>query len=104
MVMHDILEAYEQGTGYVHQGADWVEETGSPTPVGLHEAEMIARAAAMGSNVMSIAYDATALSLRFSYEIGTGAEWQGAHLHEYHELKLAPAFDLLAELPLDEGN
>jgi hypothetical protein len=103
MVMHDILEAYEKGSGYIHNGENWVEETGSQIPVGLQQAEMIARAAAMGSNVMSIAYDATALSLRVSYEIGTGPDWQGAHLHDYHELELGPAFELLTELPLDEG-
>jgi len=103
MVMHDILKAYDTGSAYMHNGEAWIAETGSQTPVGLPEAEKIARAAAMGSNVMSIAYDATALSLRLSYEIGTGPQWQGAHLHEYHELELAPAFELLAELPWDEG-
>lgn len=103
LVMHGMLEAYEKGSAYVNGDKTWVEETGVKTPVGLAQAEQIARAAAMGSNVMSIAYDATALSVRLSYEIGTGPDWQGAHLHEYHELELAPAFDLLAEMPLDGG-
>lgn len=104
LVMHGMLEAYEKGSAYSKDGKTWVEETGTGTPIGLPQAEQIARAAAMGSNVMSIAYDATALSVRLSYETGTGPDWQGAHLHGYHELELAPAFDLLAEMPFDEGN
>lgn len=103
LVMHDMLTAYEEGKGYQHNGQTYIEATGSPVPVGLPQAEQIARAAAMSSNVMSIAYDATALAIRFSYETGTGAEWQGAHQHGYQELSLAPAFDLLANLPMSEG-
>lgn len=103
LVMHGMLEAYEKGSAYSHNDKTWVVETGSGVPIGLAQAEQIARAAAMSSNVMSIAYDATALAVRLSYEIGTGSDWQGAHLHDYHELELAPAFDLLAEMPFNEG-
>jgi hypothetical protein len=61
----------------------------------LAHGEAVARAAALGSNVMSIAYDATALSIRVSFETGTGDAWQAAHKHDYLQLDLAPAFELL---------
>ena len=66
--------------------------------MGLPEAEQIARAAAMGSNVMSIAYDATARAIRISYETGSADSWEAAHKHAYTELDLGAAFDLLAQL------
>jgi hypothetical protein len=97
LVMHDMLEAYEKGAAYEKDGVSWIEETGETVPVGLPQAEQIARAAAMGSNVMSIAYDATALRLRVSWEIGTGESWQAAHKHDYIELDLGAAFAALAQ-------
>lgn len=95
LVMHDLLQAYETGQGYSHNGTEYAETTGTMTPVGLPQAEMIARAAAMGSNVLSIAYDATALSIRVSYEIGTGETWEAAHKHDYVEIDLKSVFDML---------
>jgi len=95
LVMHDMLEAYESGSSYSHSGVDYIEETGSKTPVGLPQAEQIARAAAMGSNVLSIAYDATALRIRVSWEIGTGDSWEPAHKHDYIEIDLHSIFQML---------
>jgi hypothetical protein len=94
LVMHDMLAAYESGAAYEHGGKTWIEATGASTLVGAAQAETIARAAALSSNVMSIVYDATALRIRVSYETGTGETWEAASLHDYLEVDLAPMFAL----------
>jgi len=93
LVMHDMLEAFEKGTAYSHEGVELIQETGEKTLLGLPEAEKIARAAAMGSNVMGIVYDGTALKIRVSYEIEGADSWEAAHKHEYLELDIKAIFD-----------
>ena len=93
LVMHDMLAAYETGEEYSLDGQELIPATGTKTLVDLPQAEQIARAAAMGSNVMGIAYDATALTIRLSYETGTADSWQGAHKHDYIELDIGAMFD-----------
>ena len=92
---HDILVAYETGTQFSLNGEILVPENGAPVAMGLEEAVVMARAAAMGSNVMSIAYDATEIKIRVSFETGSGDTWQAAHQHPYVELDLKAAFDIL---------
>jgi hypothetical protein len=93
--VYQLLHAFENGLGFEKDGKVYAEETGQKVAVGLEQAEKVAKLAAMGSNVMSIAYDATALAIRISYEIGTGPTWQAAHKHDYIFIDLKSFFDLL---------
>jgi hypothetical protein len=95
-VMHGILAAYGNGTAYAHGGKAWVEDHGGvPVPVTLDQASVIARAAALSSNVMSVVYDATDLVLGVSFEKGTKDSWEPASAHEHFRFDLAGAFALL---------
>lgn len=95
VAMYELLSAFENGTGYEKDGIVYADKTGEETLVGLLQAEKIARLAAMGSNVMSIAYDATALTVAVSYETGTGPTWQAANKHDYYFIDLKAFFALL---------
>lgn len=103
LVMHDMLDAFSNGLGYSKDGKTLIEPSSEAVPVGLPQGEVIARAAAMSSNVLSVVYDATALRIRVSWETGTGPEWQGAHQHEYIELPLGEMFAFVKQLPAGEG-
>lgn len=85
------LDAIGAGTGY----ETWVADNqGVPRTVGLVEGEWVARAAAMGSNVLSVVYDATALTLRVSWEQGSGETWKNAQGHEYLYVDAGQVFQL----------
>lgn len=100
LVQRDLIDAFERGVAYEHDGVQWVADNGgTPVPIGLPEGETIARAAAMDSNVMSIVYDATRLAVRVSWETGTGEGWEPASRHDYAEFDLAAAFALLGAQP-----
>ena len=97
LVMHDLVSAYETGEAYQHDGHVWAEAAGQKVAMGIDEAETVARAAALGSNVLSVAYDATGLTVRVSWETGSGDGWQAASEHDYVTIDLGQAFSLLAE-------
>ncbi len=63
------------------------------TPVGLDQGVELAVAAAMSSNVLSVVYDATDLTVRVSWEQGTGEDWVPASELEYIHVDLMPAFE-----------
>jgi hypothetical protein len=83
-VMHDMLRAYETGTEYVHDDQVVIEDNGGqPVAIGLQEGGRIAAEAAMGSNVLNVVYDATALEMLVAYESGTGDGWTPASANPY---------------------
>jgi len=103
LVMHDMLDAFAQGQAYTKDGVVLIGPSGQPMPVGLQQGELIARAAAMSSNVLSVVYDATALRIRVSWEVGSGPDWQPANQHDYLELPLGDLFSFVKTLPTGEG-
>jgi hypothetical protein len=70
------------------------DNQGNPRTIGLTEGEWIARGAAMGSNVLSVVYDATALTMRISWENGEGPTWINAQGHEYVFIDAGAIFEL----------
>jgi len=94
--IHDMLNAYRTGTSYELDGTVLIPDNGgTPVPMTINEAVNIASAAAMSSNIYSVAYDATDLVMRVAFEKGTGDTWVPASKCEYVTIKVAPLFDLL---------
>ncbi len=77
----EMTEAYAAGEAYEAWDATVIEDNGgTPMPIGLDEVEMMSRVTgARTSNVWDLAFDATNLVIRVSYESGTGDDWVGAH-------------------------
>ncbi|MFH1531440.1 MAG: hypothetical protein ABIK09_12000 [Pseudomonadota bacterium] len=83
-LMANAIKALAGGVAYVHDGTETIPDNGGvPVPLGLDQGEWIARGAAMGSNVMAIVYDATALELRVTWEKGEGDTWEKAVAHDF---------------------
>ncbi|MBN1944140.1 MAG: hypothetical protein JW797_00635 [Bradymonadales bacterium] len=79
LVMHDMISAYETGSEYIYEDRVVIEDNeGVQVPIGLEEGSLIAREAAMDSNILWVVYDATALEFTLAYESGRGEEWTPA--------------------------
>lgn len=88
---HDAIKAIREGLAL----GDWVpDNNGVPRTIGLDEGEWVAAGSAMGSNVMTIVYDATALAIRLSFEKGSGESWENAVAHPYIHVSIGEIFDL----------
>jgi len=95
-LMADALQALAEGVAYVHEGTEYVPDNGGvPVPLGLDQGEWVARGAAMGSNVMAIVYDATALELRVSWERGAGDTWENAVQHDFLHVDVGELISLV---------
>ena len=92
MRMYHAIYAYSHGVTYA--GTDDItgkekiivpDNNGKPIKIGLDEGANIASWAAMHCcNVISVAYDLTALRVKIAYETGTGDQWKNAADNEYH--------------------
>jgi hypothetical protein len=86
---HDMIQAYNQGTEFQWDGQVVIPDNGGvPVPIGPQEGIVIARVAAMGSNVYSVIYDATNLELWVAYESGTGDNWTRAADNPHFRIRL----------------
>ena len=95
-LMADAIQALAEGTSYSHGGVEYIPDNdGVPVPLGLDQGEWIARGAAMGSNVMSIVYDATALELRVTWEKGEGDTWEKAVDHDFLHVPVGDLIGLI---------
>ncbi|MFH1467914.1 MAG: hypothetical protein ABIO70_26245 [Pseudomonadota bacterium] len=91
---HDMLQAWAAGTAYEDDGEVLIPDNGGiPVPIGLEEGVTLTSHVAMGSNILSVVYDATSLEIMFSYEQGTGETWEPASAQEYAYVDLKPAFE-----------
>ena len=96
LVMADAIQALADGVAYVHDGDEIIPDNGGvPVPLGLDQGEWIARGAAMGCNVLSVVYDATALELRVAWEKGEGGTWENAVAHDYLHVDVGSLFSLI---------
>ena len=94
-VMHDAINALAVGVAYIYGDTTVIADNGGvQQPVDLDHGEAIARAAAMGSNVLSVVYDATSLQLRISWEKGTGPTWENATKHPFIHIDAKTLFGL----------
>jgi len=96
--MSAALAAAGEGVAFALDGQEVIPDNGGvPLALDLELGERVARAAAMGSNVLSVAWDATALTLRVSWESGSGATWENAVKHDYWPVDAGALFKLLEE-------
>jgi len=86
--MYNMIKAYESGTAYNDEDISIDDNGGVKTPLTLVEGEKIVSRAAMNGNIISVAYDATALKIRVSFESGSGENWVAASHSKYYELDL----------------
>ena len=93
--MHDALLAVEQGSEYKKEGAVVIPAGAQGRKLDPDLALAITRAAGMKSNIISVTYDATAVSARISWERGNGKNWEAANAHEYLNVDLKALFDLI---------
>ena len=94
--IHGMLAAYRSGRSFEEDGELYVpDHEGMPVAMTLDEAVAVARAAAMGGNIHSVAYDATALTLRVAYESGAGDTWKPADENEYYLIDAGAIFELV---------
>ena len=91
---YEMLSAWESGVAWEDDGQVVVPDNGGePVLMGMDEAVTLASHVAMGCNILSVVYDATALRVRVAYEVGSGDDWQAARDQEYTDIELGPAFD-----------
>ena len=89
-ISHDIIQSFENGTELM-----WEEEVlvpdnnGEKKLIGLSESQLIAKTAAMDSNVFAVVYDATDLIISVAFESGTGDNWVRASDNEFYNISLA---------------
>ena len=95
-VMADAIQALAEGVSFVHNGTEVIpDNAGVPVLLGLDQGELIAAGAAMGSNVLAIVYDATALEMRVTWEKGTGETWENAVQHEFLHVDVGDLIELI---------
>ncbi|GEM_PF-1848389 len=102
MRMYRAIYAYSHGIEY--RGTDDItgkekiivpDNGGKLLKIGLDEGANIASWAAMHCcNVISVAYDLTALKAKIAYETGTGSSWKNAADNEYHLFDLRELINL----------
>ncbi len=100
--MYKAIYSYLHGTEYKDKnditGEDRIivpDNGGKQIKIGLDEGANIASWAAMHCcNVISVAYDLTALKVKLAYETGTGENWKNAADNEYHLFDLKALVDL----------
>jgi len=91
---HGMLRAWELGEAYEEDSQVIVEDNGGQQVlIGLDQGVELAAHVAMGSNILSVVYDATSLEMMFSYEQGTGDAWEPANEQDYVYVDLKPAFE-----------
>jgi hypothetical protein len=90
----DMLAAWATGTAYRDGSEELIPDNGgTPVPIGLTEGVLLTRHVALGSNILSVVYDATSLEIMLSYEQGSGETWEPASAQEYVYVDLKPAFE-----------
>jgi len=88
-LQHDMLRAWREGTAWSRDEREVIPDSaGAPRRIGPEESISLARESAMSSNILSVAYDATALDLYVAYEAGSGEDWEPASQQEYVRLSL----------------